>query len=133
MTFTHEMDDRRAELVNRYPTQRRVIVIGAAGLILTICILGLSAWLWAQPGIAQSVATPVPGSTSNESNAQLVGRIEELSRSQDRLVDATIGIITVVGAGFALLIGFSAFQTNRNADREAAFIRDSAEWKSQRR
>jgi len=106
---------------HHFRNQRR-LVLGLSGLFfVTFVALVLVSWRWTSSGSAQVVVPGVAPTAAVQSMPyDAEARIEEISRSQDRFVEAILGIVGVMGTVFAVLLGLNIVQSNKNFERETA-------------
>lgn len=98
-----------------------VVICVVSVLVLTVCLVR-----WASPTAAQTPAAESTIVPQSASESDLAARVDELSKSQDRLVTAVIGAVGAVGTVLLVVVGLSTFQANRNAERETELIRGIA-------
>ena len=120
------LDDKFRELSGNHSDQRYsltlITVLGFAVVaFLTFWLIG-----WVDPTSAQESSAVGTPAQNDANNSDLAGRVEELSRSQDRLVTALIAAVGAIGTVLILVVGLSTFQANRNAERESELIRGIA-------
>src|SRR4051812_11064417 len=122
----------KQDFQSQHRNQRRVIVIVVICFIATLALAIGIAWQWVPTGAAQSVAQPIAATPIVAPQGDPLGRIDEISRSQDRFVQTILGIIALMGTGFALLVGLNLIQSNRNFERESSYMRSHVETETQK-
>ena len=122
----------RQDLRRKHTAQRYAIALVVVGFLTAMWLAITFSWIWVPTGLAQPTAQTLAATPTVTSQDDLTGRFEELSRSQDRFVQTILGITALIGTGFLVLIGVNAFQSNRNFERESAYMRDHVELQTQK-